>query len=305
MTTKIEWLKERQKGIGGTDVAAIFGLNPWKTPVQVWEEKISTLPVEQEDTPAMRAGRKLEKAIAEWFSEETGLAIEKAEDLIKHKKYPILLANPDYFYLDGDKKGVLEIKTASRRSFDNWDDEIPVYYWTQIQHYMYVCDLKKGKFAVLVGGRDFRIIDVERDEEWLEIAVPKLLEWWDKHVNKKIPPDPTSDEDWNIIYPKSKPIEIEASEVVFKLVEEWKKIKAKISELKAHKEELEFQIKTVMKEAEILKYKGLPIISWKTSERSYFDTKQFKEDFPDLYKEYSKKRNVRTLRELKIKLEDN
>lgn len=34
-----EWLKERTKGIGGSDVATILGLNPYKTPLQLWEEK--------------------------------------------------------------------------------------------------------------------------------------------------------------------------------------------------------------------------------------------------------------------------
>ena len=42
--SQIDWLKERQKGIGGSDVAAILGMSPWRTPYQVWEEK-SELPI--------------------------------------------------------------------------------------------------------------------------------------------------------------------------------------------------------------------------------------------------------------------
>lgn len=43
--SQIDWLKERQKGIGGSDVAAILGMSPWRTPYQVWEEK--TTPIDE------------------------------------------------------------------------------------------------------------------------------------------------------------------------------------------------------------------------------------------------------------------
>ena len=37
--SRTEWLKERTKGIGGSDVATVLGLNPYKTPLELWEEK--------------------------------------------------------------------------------------------------------------------------------------------------------------------------------------------------------------------------------------------------------------------------
>lgn len=310
-----EWLKERQKGIGGTDVAAILGLNPWKTPLQVWEEKMAPAPVEQEETPAMRAGKKLEAAIAEWFTEETGLTTFKAEELIKHPDHPVLFANPDYYYLRpisipsnenelGEVvKGILEIKTTSKEAYQKWEDEIPISYWCQIQHYMYVTGLKEGKFALLISGRDFRTLDVERDDEWLNIAIPRLLDWWEKHIVGKTPPEPVNNEDIKKLYPKSRPVEVAANEVLLKTVEEWKRVKEQISKLKAHQEELEFQIKAVMKDAEIMKYNGLPLVSWKSSEREYFDSKKFKKENPELYARYAEKRTVRTLRALKVKME--
>ena len=56
--SQIDWLKERQKGIGGSDVAAILGMSPWRTPYQVWEEK--TTPIDEtaaeDDRPALYWG---------------------------------------------------------------------------------------------------------------------------------------------------------------------------------------------------------------------------------------------------------
>ena len=63
--SQIDWLKERQKGIGGSDVAAILGMSPWRTPYQVWEEKTTPIDetAEEDDRPALYWGRVLEAPI--------------------------------------------------------------------------------------------------------------------------------------------------------------------------------------------------------------------------------------------------
>ena len=43
MTNRIEWLKARQKGIGGADVAAILGINPYRTPLDIYREKTTEI----------------------------------------------------------------------------------------------------------------------------------------------------------------------------------------------------------------------------------------------------------------------
>ena len=53
---------DRTKTIGGSDVAAILGLSPWRSPLDVWREK--TLgEADQRDTPAMQAGVRFEPVI--------------------------------------------------------------------------------------------------------------------------------------------------------------------------------------------------------------------------------------------------
>ncbi|MFR4400922.1 MAG: YqaJ viral recombinase family protein, partial [Peptococcus niger] len=50
-----EWLEQRKKGIGGSDAGAICGLNPWKSAVEVYLDKLGELPP-VEDNERMRMG---------------------------------------------------------------------------------------------------------------------------------------------------------------------------------------------------------------------------------------------------------
>ena len=39
-----EWLEDRKRGIGGSDVATVLGLNKYKSPYQLWLEKTGHAP---------------------------------------------------------------------------------------------------------------------------------------------------------------------------------------------------------------------------------------------------------------------
>ena len=69
--THEEWLQARKSGIGGSDAGAICGLNPYTSPLAVYQDKVSET-VEEKDNEAMRQGRDLEDYVARRFMEETG-----------------------------------------------------------------------------------------------------------------------------------------------------------------------------------------------------------------------------------------
>ena len=66
-----EWLKARQKGIGGSDAASVLGISPWKTNVQLWEEKTGiTEPEDISEKEVVRFGKESEAAIcSSWISQ--------------------------------------------------------------------------------------------------------------------------------------------------------------------------------------------------------------------------------------------
>lgn len=77
------WLAERRTGIGGSDVAAILGLNEWTSPYTVWADKLGLLP-EREDSEAMRQGRDLEHYVAERFSKVSGKRVRRVNRILRH-----------------------------------------------------------------------------------------------------------------------------------------------------------------------------------------------------------------------------
>lgn len=85
--TREEWLAERRKGIGGSDAAAIIGMNHYVTPYMLWADKTGQLP-EQEDNEAMRQGRDLEQYVADRFIEATGKRVRRHTAIIRNPAYP-------------------------------------------------------------------------------------------------------------------------------------------------------------------------------------------------------------------------
>jgi len=90
-----KWLNERRKGIGGSDAAAICGLSPYRTPLQVWQDKRGLSGVIPENE-AMEWGKRLEPIIRQKYSDTTGREVKimsPDEPIIHHPKYSFMLAN--------------------------------------------------------------------------------------------------------------------------------------------------------------------------------------------------------------------
>lgn len=183
-----EQLEERRSGIGASEAAAVLGLNPYRTPLEIWMDKKGMLEIEE--TPAMRLGTRLEPVIAEMYQETTGLYLVKTETLY-YPKNQILFATPDRIVI-GRQRG-LEIKTANARMSEQWgesgSDEIPQYYLIQCILCMAVTGFEEWDVAALIGGQDFRIYTINRDVELENTIIEKLLEWWNTYIGGNKEPE--------------------------------------------------------------------------------------------------------------------
>lgn len=284
--TKIEWLKARQAGIGGSDVAGILGLSKFKSPLDIYIEKTAEQPIENEDNEAMRAGRMLEDTVAKWFIEETGFITKRDNKIRIHKEKPYLIANVDRVILGQEKgPGILEIKTTSGFYASKWETEIPEEYYLQLQHYLNVTGYKWGAVAVLIDGRHFKHYYFDRDEQLIQYMTEKLEDFWKNNVEKRVPPAMTEKDVQNIKAEPEK--EIEAKEFVALMIEQIKNFKEKIAEYESKKVELETTIKIAMQDAEVMKYQGKVIATWK-EKKGYekLDNKKLKAEQPEIYSKY-------------------
>lgn len=282
---RTEWLAERKKGIGGSDSAVVLGLSKWKNPYQLWLEKTGMVEGD-EDSAAMKWGRLLEPIIRNEYKEITGREV-KQPDMIKMKDKPFIFANVDGLCDDR----VLEIKTA--RTSADWGeegtDEIPVQYYLQVQHYMWVTGKQLADVAVLIGSADFRIYTVPAEPKLWKKMLPHYERFW-HFVTAKTAPTPLTGKDALQQFAISRDRMIYATPAIEDMVKRMKDLSATVKQLEDEKEELKGNVALYMGEDDTLADNyGNIIVTWKTAKATErFDSKAFKADYPGLYEKYLK-----------------
>lgn len=291
-----QWLEVRRKGIGGSDAAAIAGLNKWKSPVAVYMEKIGEVPLIEEENESMYWGNVLEEVVAQEFSKRTGLKIRRRNAILRHSEYPFMLANVDRLIV-GKREG-LECKTASEYMKSEWEgDDIPTAYLLQCQHYMAVTGYEAWWIAVLVGGNKFIYKRIERDDELIDYLIQIEKNFWENHVIPRVPPkfdgSDASTKLLKAMYPESEPdSEIELDQEVDTLIDAIEQIKQELKQLEEQKNEYENRIKAKLGEFERGVVNGRTV-TWKTVNSTKLDTQRLRKENPEIFEKYAKKYSYR------------
>jgi len=206
-----EWLQNRKYFLGGSDASAIVGLNPYKTNIEVWQEKTGrVVPEDIGYKPYVQYGIQAEQYLTALFAldhPQYGVSLNKDYKVICHYKYPYIAGTLDgeLVELKTGRKGILEIKTTELLNSmhrKKWNDKIPDNYYIQVLHYL----LATGwDFAILkaqlktVYGDEVRLntrhYTIERAEvqDDLDYLLTKEIEFWqyiekDKKPNLVLPP---------------------------------------------------------------------------------------------------------------------
>ena len=186
------WLKCREHGpkgnieytVGGSDVATIFGLSPWTTPLELWMVKKGRMKPKSPPNPDQLAmGHMLEPIAAHFYAQRTGNTVTDDNYLYQHATLEYALANIDRRYTrkeDGEG-GVLECKSLTYHKASDWaDGAIPIYYELQLRYYLAVLDEKHGAFSALWGNNpenDLATPHIERVQAKEDIIFEKLDRW--------------------------------------------------------------------------------------------------------------------------------
>ena len=321
--TRSEWLKERQKGIGSSEIAAILGLNPYQSPLDVYNSKIGDPDRDPgEETPKTRAGLMVEPVIAQLFERETGYKVQNDNKIRFNDKLPFLRANIDRMILRPDgysTPGVLEMKNTEYRTIANWEEDksgvkqLPIYYWCQIQHQMLCANWEWGHVYFFVSGYDTRDFRVDPSPVFLKEMAREADMFWHNNVLKKNPPKPRTAEEVAQLFPKSiKDQAVEAGEALYETYVEAFALHQEIKEKEKSFTILKDKITMVLDDSELLTHGGKIIATFKTSlkfhgekmqeelpvqakqcTKKIIDGKLVKQDYPELYKRFSLKDGAR------------
>lgn len=296
---KEEWLALRRKlGIGGSDAGAVIGLNPYKSAYTLWAEKTGRIP-EFEGNLTTEVGSYLEEFVAKLFEKETGKKVRRKNKMLVNTDYPWAFGDVDRLIVG--EKALLEIKTTNSipimKQLRN-SEEFPEAYYAQVVHYLAVSGLEKAYLAVLIGCRDFKVFELERDEDEIAALMTAEADFWDK-VQKNVPPAPdgaeSTSETITSLYPESNDeiVSLMAYEADLK---QYMTYSSLIKDVEMQRDEVANRIKAFMGESgkgECAGYK----VSWTSSERKSFDTKKFASDHANMdLSSYYKTSSVRTFK---------
>lgn len=287
--SKQDWLAARNTGIGGSDIAAMLGVSPYKSTVELWLEKTGMVEApDLSEKESVYWGTVLEDVVAKEFEIRSGLKTKRRNAILRHDKYPFMLANVDRLIV-GQRAG-LECKTANWRQADKWDgDELPDEYYLQCQHYMAVTGLEKWFIAVLIGGNQFAWKEINRDDALIETLTSKCREFWHLVETKTRPPVDGSDASREMLsksFPESNGQAIELPIDAQFWINQYEQASDNISSFEALKTEAENKLKDMLGENECGRI-GERAVAWKSTKgRETFDTKRFKAAHPELAQQY-------------------
>ena len=201
MITELQRDRRRQH-LGSSDAPALVidpttnrPLSPWRTPSDVYAEKV--FEVADEPTPAKATGNRMEAAILAFAAERLGKPINLSNRfrVDNNGTGGVLACNVDA-WLGEPGLAIVEAKYVGPNSTSEWgedgSDQVPDHVLVQVQHQLYVTCAGVCHVAAAVAGFagiDWRIYPIEPRQRLMEAIVEQEMRFWRDHVITRTPPD--------------------------------------------------------------------------------------------------------------------
>jgi putative phage-type endonuclease len=200
-----EWIAFRERGLGASEIGTLMGVNSWKSPAELYYQKIGLIPQKEVQNMPMFMGTILEQTVADIFeyweeSEEQMIKNHAADKKVRtlynpngyilNDMFPHLFFSPDRLIVSKDIRvrnetinlenvnAICEIKTISGWSSKQWDGGLPPSYYLQLQTYMMGLGVEKGYLVALEDGRKLAVHQFDADEEIISSIINISEEFW-------------------------------------------------------------------------------------------------------------------------------
>ena len=289
----------RPFGIGGSDVAALLGLSPHRTALELWADLMGR-PQARGDGPLhLRFGRHAEPFVADEYERRSGLVAVAHPAPLFHRLHGFMFGHVDRLVVghpdepavvDGrvTAPGLLECKTASAFSRASWGEDgsdlVPPHYLAQCAWYMAVTGCAWADLAVLIGNSELRVHRIERDAELEGLLVERATRFWHEHVLAHRPPEPSTPSDALLLYPRSIPgASVQAGPEVVALLERYRRRCEEAARIRLECDELRARVQAHMGEAEELRAGPAVLATWRTARGAErIDTAALEAELPEV-----------------------
>lgn len=294
-----QWLKARSEGIGSSDAGTIMGASPFSTPLQLWRQKKGIDPPVKE-SHAMKIGHFLELAVAEYFASETGATIDynsEGDWIAADEERPYLRVSPDRLYWPAGTEQtsenwhLLEIKSTSKPVEQ---DDIPLYWYCQVQYQMHILGLKKAVIAYITSYPRLTMghVEVDYNEGFALTLIDEIERFWIENILGNKEPEAVNGADVPLKWPTETAGKKEkCTDEQLTLCKRYLEAKQQIKQLENETETIAEFLKTQIRDSEALVHynpdtgKETTIASYIASNISTFDEEAFRRDHPDLWEQ--------------------
>lgn len=192
-------LELRSQGIGGSEVAAVLGLDTDEREIwSVYNKKIGIPEPEADPETRMRwaIGKDLEQSIVRSYTRMTGHRAEWWDKTVQHPDRPWQIGSPDALSpTAASPESGIDAKNVAFDQRFHWghpgerDERFPERYEWQARWYMSLLDVDYWHIIALLGGSDLRIFTVERDMRKEREMLAQVESFWIDHVVPRVPPE--------------------------------------------------------------------------------------------------------------------
>lgn len=281
------WLQERRSSVGASEVAAVLGLSPYNTALDIYKSKQG---VDRFFDPLLSfIGHESEHIIHKWVEEFSGVDVTlEPAFMARSVEFPFLHASFDR--VSTAPFVTWQFKTASAYVVHSWDEGIPTDIRVQVQAEMLVAGTQKAAVVVWIGGREFRLFWEARDNAFIENQmIPALTEFWD-NLQAGIAPEPSTIAEVSDAWHDSGE-EMEAPEALLERIEQRAFLLATAKEAEDDAKTIQLELGKFMLDNNVEAFTrgGKKLLTYKRQKgRASFDAAQLKQDHPDLAAEYTR-----------------
>lgn len=287
-----QWLAVRQQGIGSSDAAAAVGLNPYKSPLELWMEKTgrdADLPKSDpsDDTTPTYWGTLLEPLVAAQYSRRTGNRVRRVNAVLQHPTEAWMLANLDREVVGAPDVQVLECKTAGLNGARLWKEGVPEYVQLQVMHQLAVTGKDAADVAVLICGQELQVHRITRDDDMIRHLIQLEREFWE-FVRAETPPpadgSESADRALRALYPRDtgSTVDLRGDLEMAAVLSDLVSIRALLEEQAKREAQLKQRIQERMREATKALFDA-GTVTWRRSKDSTsIDVERLARDHPEL-----------------------
>jgi len=336
---------DRRTYLGGSDAAAVFGVSRWATPVDLFFKKVSTEP--EPDLSADKARffkrrKQQEPFIAAMLREEYGmevtrLSLDENPNRYIDAEHDFLAAEIDFEFVMTESVrlafperpdfaaiplGTLlngEIKTVHPFSSGDWgehgSEEVPIYYAAQVMHGLGVTRRPAAVVAALFGLDNLLCFPVMADQETIDAMRAECVRFWTEHVEKRIPPEMRSIEDFTRLYSRTQGRPVEITDDVMDMIAAIEADRKLVRDAEARKDEAMLAIASYVAaqwgaplvnddgkidfastDNAVLMYEGAPVHVLARTRGAYLDQKALADKHPEISNQFKVEYHYRRLR---------